>query len=119
MTAPGAESILAGAMTRREKGKEGGRQGPGPATPRKRGKARGRGPVRAASPRGAGEERPRLFGLGTVNLVLLAAALAVIVAGYVLLERGSITAAPILLVLGYLILIPAGLLLGSRGGGRS
>lgn len=48
------------------------------------------------------------------NLLLLAGAAATIVGGYVLLDRGSITAAPILLVVGYAVLIPAGLLVGSR-----
>jgi Flp pilus assembly protein TadB len=41
-----------------------------------------------------------------VNAVLLAAGLAVIVAGYALLGQGSTTAAPLLLVLGYVFLIP-------------
>ncbi len=59
-------------------------------------------------------DRPRAFGLGAVNVVLLVAAAAAIIAGYVLLDRGSITAAPMLLVLGYVVLIPAGLLVGSR-----
>lgn len=93
-------------MTRRERGKGGGRK-----------KAAGRDPARAASPRSVGAERPRLFGFGMVNLILLAAALAVIVVGYVLLDRGSVTAAPVLLVLGYVVLIPAGLLIGSRRSG--
>jgi hypothetical protein len=45
-----------------------------------------------------------------------------IVSGYVLLDRGSITAAPILLVFGYVVLIPAALLVGlreRRNGGAS
>ena len=46
-----------------------------------------------------------------INGVLLAAGLAVIAAGYVLLARGSITAAPLLLVLGYGVLIPLGIIL--------
>ncbi len=40
------------------------------------------------------------------NLWIALAALAVIVVGYVLLGRGSITAAPVLLVLGYVVLLP-------------
>lgn len=65
-------------------------------------------------------ERTGWFGLGTRNWAVLGAAGVVIVLGYVLLDRGSITAAPMLLVLGYVVLIPAGLLLGYRrrtGGG--
>jgi hypothetical protein len=46
-----------------------------------------------------------------VNAVLLALGLACIVVGYVLLARGSIVAAPLLLVLGYAVLIPLGIIL--------
>jgi hypothetical protein len=46
-----------------------------------------------------------------INGVLIALGLAVIAAGYVLLARGSITAAPLLLVLGYGVLIPLGIIL--------
>lgn len=68
-----------------------------------------------ASP-GAGDaaESAAWFGLGPRNFAVLGAALVVIVAGYVLLDRGSITAAPILLTVGYVVLIPTGLLLGYR-----
>lgn len=53
-----------------------------------------------------------LLGFGTANWAVLGAAAACIVAGYVLLDRGSITAAPVLLVLGYVVLFPVGLMLG-------
>lgn len=66
------------------------------------------------SPREEGDDRPRWFGFGLANLVLSAAAVAVIVVGYVLLDRGSITAAPMLLVLGYAVLLPAAILAGYR-----
>jgi hypothetical protein len=56
----------------------------------------------------------RWFGLGLPNLVVLGLALVAIVVGYVLLDRGSVTAAPVLLVVGYVILIPLALLLGYR-----
>jgi hypothetical protein len=46
-----------------------------------------------------------------INAVLLAAALAVITLGYVLLGRGSVVAAPLLLVLGYAVLIPLAIIL--------
>ncbi len=49
-----------------------------------------------------------------MNFLILAAAFVVIAFGYVLLSRGSITAAPILLVVGYVVLIPAALLMGYR-----
>jgi hypothetical protein len=47
----------------------------------------------------------------TINLVLLVLGLASIVGGYVLLAGGSVTAAPLLLVLGYAVLIPAAIIL--------
>ncbi len=40
------------------------------------------------------------------NVWLLVAALATISLGYFLLDQGSITAAPVLLVLGYVVLLP-------------
>ena len=44
------------------------------------------------------------------NWALLAAGLAAIVVGYVLLAGGSTVAAPLLLVLGYVVLIPLGII---------
>ena len=41
-----------------------------------------------------------------VNLWFALAGLATIAAGYYLLSQGSITAAPVLLVLGYVVLLP-------------
>ena len=46
-----------------------------------------------------------------INAILIAAGFVSIVAGYVLLARGSNVAAPVLLVLGYAILIPLGIIL--------
>jgi hypothetical protein len=46
-----------------------------------------------------------------VNGVLLAAGLGAVAGGYVLLARGSIVAAPLLLVLGYAVLIPLAIIL--------
>jgi hypothetical protein len=48
---------------------------------------------------------------GPRNYVLLGAAGLCVIAGYWLLARGSTTAAPILLVLGYCVFFPAGLAL--------
>jgi hypothetical protein len=59
-------------------------------------------------------DRSGWFGLGRTNWAVLGAAVVVIMTGYVLLDRGSVTAAPMLLVLGYVVLVPAGLLLGYR-----
>ncbi len=49
---------------------------------------------------------------GRKNLIALGAALVCIVAGFILLAGGSITAAPILLVTGYCVLVPYGLAAG-------
>jgi hypothetical protein len=45
------------------------------------------------------------------NLTLLGAGLAAVVLGYVLLSQGDITAAPLLLVAGYCVLIPLAFIL--------
>lgn len=54
----------------------------------------------------------RGFRFGAINYALLAAGLAAIVLGYVLLDAGSVTAAPFLLILGYVVLLPLGILFG-------
>ena len=48
---------------------------------------------------------------GPANLMVLAGATVALVAGYALLAQGSTTAAPLLLVLGYCVLLPLGLIL--------
>jgi hypothetical protein len=53
-------------------------------------------------------ERPFL---GRRNLILLAAAVALIVAGYVILSAVNPSAAAVLLVLGYCVLFPLGIAL--------
>jgi hypothetical protein len=55
------------------------------------------------------------FRWSTLNSALLLGGVAFLAAGYVSLSRGSITLAPVLLVAGYCVLIPAALLV--RGGG--
>jgi hypothetical protein len=55
---------------------------------------------------------------GTRNYVVFGAALVSIVLGFVLLSRGSITAAPLLLVLGYCVLVPYGLATGRKSESR-
>jgi hypothetical protein len=47
---------------------------------------------------------------GRKNYILFGIAAVVILAGYIALSRGSITLAPILLLTGYLGLIPGGIL---------
>lgn len=66
----------------------------------------------------SGPERKPWFGFDRTNLAVLAAGVVSIVVGYVLLDRGSVTAAPLLLVLGYVVLLPTGLLLGYHGSGE-
>jgi hypothetical protein len=56
----------------------------------------------------------RHFAFGLANYLAFTFSLAAIIAGYVLLDRGSVTAAPLLLVFGYAVLIPVGLILGWR-----
>jgi hypothetical protein len=46
-----------------------------------------------------------------VNAILGGAGLLALALGYLLLAQGSITAAPILLVLGYVVLVPLALIL--------
>lgn len=60
-------------------------------------------------------KEPSGFAFAPINYTLFGAALAAIIAGYVLLGRGSVTAAPLLLVLGYIVLGPAALLVGLSG----
>jgi Ca2+/Na+ antiporter len=48
------------------------------------------------------------------NYFLMGAALAAIILGYILLGSGDITMAPILLVLGYCVLFPIGIIWGGR-----
>lgn len=50
--------------------------------------------------------RRNTFNLGETNLLLMLAGLVIIVIGFMLLGKGSITAAPILLVLGYCVIMP-------------
>jgi len=54
------------------------------------------------------------FTWGLQNSLLLGIALLVLGFGYVELSRGSTTLAPVLLVLGYCVLVPASLLLRGR-----
>jgi uncharacterized membrane protein len=49
--------------------------------------------------------------LGRRNVLMLVAGIVVVVIGYLLLGKGSITAAPVLLVLGYCVIIPLSIIL--------
>ena len=56
---------------------------------------------------------------GKKNYLMLALAVVVIVIGYITLGQGSITLAPILLVLGYCVLIPIALIIRGRDEGQT
>jgi hypothetical protein len=57
------------------------------------------------------DDRTHTLHFGARNVVLLAAGLGAITLGYVMLAGGSTVAAPLLLVLGYVVLIPLGIIL--------
>ena len=73
-------------------------------------------PTRAGRPRQrmTAEQEGPLF--RRVNYILFGAALAVIAIGFVFLAGGSITMAPLLLVLGYAVLVPLAILYRPRPG---
>ena len=62
--------------------------------------------------KGSIEEAP----LTTLNYILFIAGLVVITAGWFLLRAGHITISPILLVLGYCVMIPLGIIVRPGGG---
>lgn len=53
---------------------------------------------------------PASLSFSAINAILLVAGLVAIIAGYALLARGSNVLAPVLLVLGYAVLIPLGII---------
>ncbi len=55
------------------------------------------------------------FAWGTVNTILMVLGLGLILVGYFALSKGSITLAPVLLVAGYLFVVPAAIVLIGRG----
>ena len=71
--------------------------------------------VKARSQRRVAVETDLGFRWGMTNTLLLGLGIAFLVAGYLALSRGSITLAPMLLVFGYVVLIPSSLLIRSPG----
>ena len=63
-------------------------------------------PKTTRNPAGA----PRSLQWSGVNYALMGAGLLALVAGFLLLAQGSIVAAPLLLSLGYVVLIPLGII---------
>ena len=68
-------------------------------------------PTRATTAPAAQAETEGSLRFSPKNLALLAAGMVAIVVGYVLLSGGDTVAAPLLLVLGYAVLIPLGIIL--------
>jgi len=68
-------------------------------------------PLKKPVPSSAPKEpaRPEVA-LGRKNYVLMAAGLLAVIAGFITLSQGSNTLAPLLLVIGYCVLIPVSLL---------
>ena len=67
--------------------------------------------LQPARPKPASKKPPRpMINLGKKNYAIMGAGIVTIAAGFITLASGSITLAPILLVLGYCVLIPVGLL---------
>ena len=52
------------------------------------------------------------------NVIIIVLGLVLIGVGFFSLSRGSITLAPILLVAGYCVVIPVGIMVGAPGDGR-
>ena len=55
---------------------------------------------------------------GVKNLIVIACGLALIAFGFMSLAAGSLTLAPILLVAGYCVVIPFGIMVGVKRRGR-
>ena len=62
-----------------------------------------------------GPEADLGFRWGMLNTALLGLGVAVLVVGYMSLAKGSLTLAPVLLVTGYCVMIPASLLVRAAG----
>jgi hypothetical protein len=56
------------------------------------------------------QERPRSLRWTPVNFALMGAGIVALAVGFLLLAQGSIVAAPLLLGLGYVVLIPLGII---------
>ncbi len=66
-------------------------------------------PLKAAEPKR--QRREGSLAMGSRNVLMLFAGIVIIMIGYFLLSRGSITAAPLLLVLGYCVVVPLSIIL--------
>ena len=68
-------------------------------------------PKRERRAAGSASSGPAPLEFSARNAVLCAAGVAALVLGYWLLAQGSVTMAPLLLVLGYVVLLPLAILL--------
>jgi len=68
-------------------------------------------PAPSRAPASSASEGEGALRFSRTNYILLAAGMLAIVMGYVLLAGGDTVAAPLLLVLGYAVLIPLGIIL--------
>ncbi len=62
------------------------------------------------SKRKAPKHRPPSLRWSPVNYAFMGSGLVALTVGYLLLSGGSVTAAPLLLALGYVVLIPIGII---------
>jgi hypothetical protein len=62
-------------------------------------------------PRTAKQHQPPSLRWSPVNYALMGAGVAALAVGFLLLAQGSTVAAPLLLALGYVVLIPLGIIL--------
>jgi hypothetical protein len=67
-------------------------------------------PQQPVKPKAAKKPLRPQIALGRKNFIIMGIAVATIIAGFITLSTGSITLAPLLLVLGYCVLMPVGLL---------
>ncbi len=56
-------------------------------------------------------QQEEVLTFGKKNFLIFGAALVSIIVGFLLLSKGSLTAAPILLVLGYIVLVPLSIII--------
>ncbi len=65
-----------------------------------------------SEPKAKAKLRPNIV-FGRMNYILLVIGIVVIIAGFIALSKGSITLAPILLVIGYCVILPLAILIKS------
>jgi membrane-bound ClpP family serine protease len=67
---------------------------------------------KSSEPKAKTKLRPNIV-FGRMNYILLVIGIVVIIAGFIALSKGSITLAPILLVIGYCVILPLAILIKS------